>query len=139
VSRSHPDSDRKPARVAAVLQQVRAGIRQRQGELASIQDDCAQIQLRLDELRQAVVVQEPTCVSPRPVIGRLIVQVRSLGFHLFGKWYAHSLLQQQNEFNRLAADLMEDLAVEQQRLASRLRVLVRELERSSREEETDPS
>lgn len=104
-------------RVAEVLERLRAGVAQRRGEVASAGAGREELRLRLVELQRLEYVQEPVCTSPRPVVGRLLVFARKAFFHLFHKWYARPLLHQQNEFNRAASQLAQELAATQQDLA----------------------
>lgn len=64
----------------------------------------------LIELHRNEFVQEPVPVSPRPGIGRLIVFLRKVVYHLFVKWHARAALQQQNGFNQSASQLLAELA-----------------------------
>jgi outer membrane protein TolC len=132
-----PDSNRDPgsdgdrAAAAAALAALEAGVRQRRGELAALGGIGDELGVRLAELRQREFVQEPRPVSPRPGLGRLVVFVRKAFFHLFLKWHARAVLQQQNEFNQTAAGLLADLAESgraTRREVDRLRARVAELE-----------
>ncbi len=120
--------------VAATLAALEAGVRQRQGEKAALGGGGGdELGLRLAELRQREFVQEPRPVSPRPGFGRLIVALRKAAYHLFFKWHARAVLQQQNEFNQTASALLGDLAErerESRRQIERLRSRLAELERS---------
>ena len=104
-------SGRDPeADAAAALASLRAGVMQRQGELAATGRGGDDLATSLAELRRHEFVQEPQPVSPRPGLGRVIVFVRRAVYHLFGKWHARAVLQQQNEFNQAAAALIAALA-----------------------------
>lgn len=98
------------AAVAATLASLRAAVMQRQGELAAIGGGGDDLAASLAELRRHEFVQEPRPVSPRPGLGRLIVFARRAVYHLFVKWHARAVLQQQNEFNQAAAALIAALA-----------------------------
>lgn len=115
-------------RVAAVLERVRAGVRQRQAALAAIGERDEEVSLVLAELRAAEIVREPQAVSPRPVVGRALVLLRKVGFHLFVKWWVRPVLQQQNTFNQAASRLLDDLAAERRRDAERAARLARRLD-----------
>ncbi len=139
-----PDSNREPAsdgdraEAAAALAALEAAVRQRRGELAALGGVGDELGVRLAELRQREFVQEPRPVSPRPGLGRVIVFVRKAFYHLFFKWHARAVLQQQNEFNQTAAALLADLAESgraTRREVERLRARVAELE-GGREEAT---
>lgn len=103
---------------------------QRQGELAASGRGGDDLAASLAELRRHEFVQEPQPVSPRPGIGRAIVWLRRAVYHLFGKWHARAVLQQQNEFNQSVSALVARLAereretrVELARLARRIEAL----------------
>ena len=110
-------------RVAEVLQQLRAGVRQRQAELATIGAATDEARFKLVELTAKEYIQEPICVSPRPVVGRWIVFARKAFFHLLMKWYLRPVLEQQNAFNQTASRLVQDLVQSQEKLARQLREL----------------
>lgn len=103
------DSEHR-ARVAAALERVQAGVRQRRAELATVAGGREDTRLRLAELKGLEWVEEPVPTSPRPGVGRLLVFARKAFFHLFHKWYARPLLHQQNAYNRAAAALIAELA-----------------------------
>ena len=111
---------------------IEAGARQRLGERAALGGGSGdELAIRLAELRGREFVQEPQPVSPRPGIGRLLVWVRKAAYHLFFKWHARAVLQQQNEFNQAASGLVATLAErerEARRELERLRARVVELE-----------
>lgn len=124
--------------VAATLAALEAGVRQRQGERAALGGGGGdELGLRLAELRQREFVQEPQPVSPRPGLGRVIVWVRKVAYHLFFKWHARAVLQQQNELNQTVSALLGDLAErerESRRRIERLEARLAALERSAAHE-----
>jgi hypothetical protein len=105
------------ARLAATIGGLRAAVRQRQGEAATIRTGADELHGLLLELQRHEFVQEPVPVSPRPVYGRLLVFVRKAFYHLFVKWHARAVLQQQNSFNQSASRLLTELAQRQKRAA----------------------
>jgi len=107
--------------VAAVLERLRAGVRQRQAELATVNAATDEARFKLAELTAKEFIQEPMAVSPRPVIGRALVFVRKAMFHLFFKWYMRPVVEQQNAFNQTASRLVQDLLQAEERLARQLR------------------
>lgn len=118
------------AEVAEVLDRLRSSVRQRQAELTTTGSTSDELRLRLAELQSSEFVDEPVCVSPRPVVGRLLVATRKAVFHLFLKWYLRPLLMQVNRFHSVAGSLLRDLveanrrlAVENQELERRIRTL----------------
>lgn len=115
-----PDQE---ARVAEVLQQLRAGVRQRQAELATVAAGTDEARLKIVELTSKEYIREPINVSPRPVIGPLLVFARKAVFHLFLKWYLRPVVEQQNDFNQTASRLVQDLVQSQEKLARQLREL----------------
>lgn len=113
--------DDREERVARTLAQLRAGVRQRRGELATLSGGAAgrdEARLRLLEVERLEFVREPVATSPRPGVGRLLVFARKAFFHLFHKWYARPLLHQQNELNRALGQLGRELAAGQEELAA---------------------
>ena len=131
---SAPGEDRTVAgtsadatRVSEVLRRLRSAVRQRQAELATLVAESEELRLQLAELRAREYLQEPVCVSPRPVLGPILVLFRKAFFHLFMKWYLHSLLMQQNAFNQTASRLVQELFERQRRFAGHLEQLERRL------------
>ena len=110
-------------RVAEVLQQIRAGVRQRQAEVATIAAGTEEARLKLVELSSKEYIQEPITVSPRPVIGRALVFGRKAFFHLFMKWFLRPVLEQQNAFNQTASRLVQELVQSQEAQARQTREL----------------
>ncbi|HEY0781847.1 MAG TPA: hypothetical protein VGE98_05270 [Thermoanaerobaculia bacterium] len=107
------------AAVAAVLHQIRSGVRQRQAEIATLQGG-EEVKLRLLELKTLEYLDEPIAFSPRPVTGKLLVFVRKAVFHLFLKWYLRPMRERQNRFNQVASQLIGELVANQARLAEAL-------------------
>jgi len=126
-----PEPPRAGVDTAAALATLRASVQQRRAELAAVGGAGEEFAGRLAELRRREFVQEPEPVSPRPGIGRLLVLVRKVGYHLFFKWHARAVLQQQNEFNQAASSLLAALAEREREARSelgRLRARVATLE-----------
>lgn len=126
-----PLSDAERARLAATIGGLRAAVRQRQGEAATIRTGADELHGLLLELQRHEFVQEPVPVSPRPIYGRLLVFARKAFYHLFFKWHARAVLQQQNGFNQSASRLLTELAARQKRAAeegARLELRLRRLE-----------
>jgi len=76
---------------------------------------------KLAELTSKEFIQEPIAVSPRPVVGRVLVFARKAMFHLFFKWYMRPVVEQQNAFNQTASRLVQDLLQAEERLLRQLR------------------
>ncbi|HYU30542.1 MAG TPA: hypothetical protein VEW48_00130 [Thermoanaerobaculia bacterium] len=108
-------------RVDEVLQQLRAGVRQRQAELATVGAGTDEARFKLVELTSKEYIQEPIPLSPRPVVGKWLVFLRKAFFHVFMKWYMRPVLEQQNAFNQTAGRLIQDLVQGQEKLARQLR------------------
>ena len=137
-----PDSNPAPephsgpdlARLAATIGGLRAAVRQRQGESATIPTGADELHGLLLELQRHEFVQEPQPVSPRPFYGRILVFVRKSFYHLFVKWHARAVLQQQNSFNQSASRLLTELALRQKRAteeSAQLEQRLRRLEAAS--------
>ena len=131
--RSEPAADTDLARLAATIGGLRAAVRQRQGEAATVRTGADELQGLLLELQRHEFVQEPVPVSPRPIFGRLLVFVRKAFYHLFMKWHARAVLQQQNSFNQCAGRLVSELALRQKRTAEESVRLEQRLERLEQE------
>jgi len=138
-----PGNDAAPAagdaereRVAAVLDQLRAGVRQRRAELVTLGAGAAvpadgvdaDLQGKLLAVRQSEYVREPVPASHRAGLGRFIVLARKGGYKLFGKWLVRPLLEQQNAHNQAAAALLQELAESEARLLRQVRELTLRLE-----------
>lgn len=124
-----PDPERE--RVAAVIEALEAGVRQRRAERATAGADDGAARARLLEARRLEHVREPIPVSPRPVVGRLLVLARKAAYHLLFKWHARGTTEQQNAFNQATLALVEDLLAAEEAKArelARLRRRVDELE-----------
>lgn len=120
-------------RVEEVLERLRAGVRQRQAEVATISGS-ELARHKLAELSAREYVQEPIAVSPRPVLGRWIVLARKAIFHLFLKWFTRPVMEQQNSYNQTVSRLLQDLMQSNEALAQRVRELeARLLELEKRE------
>ncbi|HTQ81440.1 MAG TPA: hypothetical protein VMM92_15685 [Thermoanaerobaculia bacterium] len=110
-------------RVGEILAQVRSGVRQRQAEIAAAGTGTEEAQHKLLELKTREYVQEPLCVSPRPVLGRFLVFSRKAVFHLFMKWFSRPVLEQQNLYNQTVSRLLQELLQSAERSDRRLREL----------------
>jgi hypothetical protein len=125
--------------VADVLARLRAGVRQRRAELATVSAGTDEARFKLAELTAKEFIQEPMAVSPRPVIGRALVFLRKAMFHIVFKWYMRPVLEQQNAFNQTVGRLIQDLVQSEERLAKQLREMearLAHLERAERDGET---
>jgi len=121
-----PDPEQQQ-RVTQVLARIKAAVQQRQAERATVPADRQEARLALLELRQNEFVREPVAVSPRPVLGRLLVFLRKASYHLFFKWHARAVLAQQNAFNAAAARLVEELVRSAEALGEEVAHLSRRL------------
>jgi outer membrane murein-binding lipoprotein Lpp len=125
-------------RVAAVLEQLRSGVRQRTAEVAAVGAGADAARHRLVELASREYVEEPLPVSPRPVLGRLLVFSRKAVFHLFLKWFTRPVLEQQNGFNESASRLIQDLVKQQEGLERQVRRLAAQVEKLAAERSGAP-
>lgn len=96
-------------RVADSFDRLRSGVRQRQAELTTATGQSDEMRLRLAELQANEFIQEPVCVSPRPLIGPILVFGRKAFFHLFMKWYLRPVLMQINQFHGSVGSVVRDL------------------------------
>lgn len=129
MSDSRAEADREPP-VERILDRLQAGVRQRVAEHSTADPSGDAVSLGLSELQRAEFVEEPPCVSPRPVIGRLLVLARKAMHKLFVRWYARPVLQQQNRFNSVAATMIRELVEENRELRRRLELLQSSLRES---------
>lgn len=130
-SESPRSRDPRDESVAATLERIRSGVKQRRGELATLGERSEDRELALLELKSREFIEEPRPVSPRPVLGRFLVFARKAVYHLFAKWHARPVLQQQNAFNQTVSRLLQDLTTQVEDLSrhvDRLSRRVAELE-----------
>jgi hypothetical protein len=124
--------DRSADDVAAVVERIRAGARQRQAENAALEDELAGWPPPLEALRRYERLAEPSFDAES---GGRAVWLQKVCYHLFAKRGHRSLLRQQNEFNRQVGFALRDLCDRQQRLAERLVALERRLDTLDRTED----
>ena len=110
------------AAVAAVLERLRAGVRQRQAELACLDTGPA----ALAAARRDAVIEEPSFRVEG--IGAVRAFVERASYVLFARRQHRALLRQQNRFNRSAVLALEELHDRQQSLALELGRLTSRLE-----------
>lgn len=125
--------------VDQVLAELRAGVRQRRAEAATLPEGEA-TKSGLLSLKTHEYVREPVPFSHRPRFGRFIVLARKAFFHLFLKWFTRPVMEQQNAFNQAASRVLEDLVEARERAlreARRLEARVDELERRLSEKGDD--
>ena len=123
-------------RVAAALEELRESVRQRHGELAHAGCIGPGDLARLDRLDSKAHLVEPRPVSPRPLVGRLLVAWRRLVEVTLLRWYGRPLVEQQTDFNLAAraevAELLAELRLREgeiARLERRLAALEDRLDR----------
>lgn len=63
----------------------------------------------MDQLKAKWRVQERPFVSHVPLVGPIIARFREAWNSVSTKWYVRLLLQQQNEFNRLVVQRLQEL------------------------------
>jgi hypothetical protein len=133
MTHNHDEADSpEEIRVAEVLQQIRAGIRQRQAELAALggralSTEEKQVSQRFRDLQGQAYVRPQPFTSGAPVIGRLIVLVREMWCNVATRWYMHPILRQQNTFNQAAAQILQELSATQNDTRQRLEQLEQRL------------
>lgn len=126
MSESSPENDL----AQDVVERLRQGMRQHRAEGAALAETRAGSGLL--DLERTAYLEEPLPVSGRRWTGRLVVMTRKAVYHLFLKWYARPLLQQQNRFNHAAARRIEELVESERTLRQQIEELggrVRTLER----------
>lgn len=128
-----------PEDVTRTLERLKAGVRQRRSERAALGDGGEGAELALVELKSRELVVEPVPVSPRPGIGRLLVFLRKVFFHLGFKWYARPVRESQNAFNESASRLIQDLSRRAEELGREVERLHRRLAELEAREERDRS
>jgi hypothetical protein len=138
VPSSAPGSQASPERVAVAIERVRAGVLQRRAEAATL-DGAGAASGALLELAASEYLREPQPVSPRPLVGGLLVFLRKAMYHLIFKWWGRPLVEQQNRFNRAAAELLREQTEAAERRERRLRDLESRLQTLERQAgETPP-
>ncbi|MEO8505692.1 MAG: hypothetical protein ABI609_17480 [Acidobacteriota bacterium] len=127
-----PSEETASPRVALVMQELRSGVRQRLGELATLPAGGDAARAKLAELKAREFVREPAAFSHRPGLGRLIVFARKAVYHAFLKWFTRPVIEQQNSFNQASTALAQDLLTAQddlRREVQQLHARVAQLER----------
>lgn len=119
-----PERD-KEVQVAEVLEQIRAGVRQRQAELAAMGDraryrEKGYVEQRLRELHAKAQVRERPFASHVPLFGRLIALFRETWNSVAAKWYVRPILSQQNIFNQAVVEMTRELLEANDDLTRRL-------------------
>lgn len=125
-------SSEDEARVAAVIEQLKAGVLQRRAERATAGGAASEARFRLLEMQRHEYVRQPVPVSPRPLLGRFLVFFRKGIYHLLLKWHARGVGDQQNSFNQATVRLLDELVSSHEtwgRELARLTQRVAELER----------
>lgn len=123
--------DPAPDDVAAIVERIRAGARQRQAENSALEDELAGWPPPLEALRRYERLAEPSFDAES---GGRAVWLQKVCYHLFAKRGHRSLLRQQNEFNRQVGFALRDLCDRQRRLAESLVALERRLDALDRPE-----
>lgn len=122
----NPKAADQPAEdVAAVVERIRAGARQRQAEIAALEDELAGWPPPLEALRRYERLAEPSFDAEA---GGRAVWLQKVCYHLFAKRGHRSLLRQQNEFNRQVGFALRDICDRQRRLGERMTALERRLD-----------
>jgi hypothetical protein len=82
--------------------------------------------LLLDRLRQRSTVQEVPFHSRIPALGPLIAAFRRQWNQVSTRWYVLPMIQQQNKFNALVVNVLEQQKYDQRRLAEVLATYIGE-------------
>lgn len=101
------------ARVAEVLAQVRAGVRQRHAVQATGTEAARALHATLEDALARPTLVPPTPQSHRGWLGRPIVALKRVVYHVFLRWYLAPLVEQQNAFNRSVASALRELTARQ--------------------------
>ena len=125
-----------PGDVAAFVERIRAGARQRQAENAALEDELAGWPPPLEALRRYERLAEPSFDVES---GGRAVWLQKVFYHLFAKRGHRSLLRQQNEFNRQVGLALRDLCERQRRLGDRMTALAGRLDAQDRTGEDIPA
>ncbi|HVR29844.1 MAG TPA: hypothetical protein VMS86_09975 [Thermoanaerobaculia bacterium] len=112
--------------VAEVLERLRAGVRQRQAELACLDEQRGDLPAALAAVRRDAVLEEPSWRIEGASALRTFLERAS--YALLGRRQHRSLISQQSRFNRSAELALEDLHARQKALERDLRRLERRLE-----------
>jgi hypothetical protein len=85
---------------------------------------------RLERLREDVrklesktLIKQQPFVSHAPVIGSLIVKIRTFWNWMSTKWYALPLIRQQNDYNMIVSQTMRDFVAATESLSQSMRDL----------------
>ena len=116
----HPGAAPDGARVAEVLAQVRAGVRQRHAVAATGTETAQSLRVMLEGTLATPILVPPTPVSHRRWLGRPIVAAKRFVYRCFMRWYLAPLIEQQNAFNRSVAAALRELMARQRELQREL-------------------
>jgi hypothetical protein len=105
--------------VAALLERLRAGVRQRQAELACLDEQRGELPAFLAAVRRDGVFEEPSFRAEGA--GALRAFVERAGYVLFARRQHRALLRQLNRFNRSVELALVELHVRNDALAAELR------------------
>ena len=104
--------------VADVLERFRAGARQRQAELACLDEELGRLPETLAAVRRQMDLEEPSV--HREGGSAPIHFIQKVVYHLFSRRHHLSILRQQSRFNRSVALALEDIYSRQRRLSEAL-------------------
>jgi hypothetical protein len=120
--------DRKPGddAVGEVLDRLRAGVRQRQAELACLDEQRGDLPAYLAAVKNAAVLEEPSFRTEG--VGALRSFLERAAYVLFARRQHRALLRQQNRFNRSVEVALGEIHSRQDALSNDLRRLADRLE-----------
>jgi hypothetical protein len=122
---SEPERSTEPdASVAAVLEGLRAGVRQRQAELACLDQQRGDLPGFLAAVRSEAILEEPSFRTEG--IGALRSFLERAAYVLFARRQHRALLRQQNRFNRSVQLALEELHARQEAMSRDLRRMAEE-------------
>ena len=124
----NPGAGDHEQRVERVMALVRAGVRQRQAELATIDKRMRELPASIVRLNSVKYLEEPVCSSHRPIVGHVIVLAKQAVYQLFMKWHLRSVRQQQNAFNQTLVRAMLDVVERQKDLAHAIDQLAKKVD-----------
>jgi hypothetical protein len=129
------DTGAPPARdgeIAEVFERLRAGVRQRQAELACLDQQSGELPAFLAAVRREATLVEPSFRTEGA--GALRSFVERAFYVLFARRQHRTLLAQQNRFNRNVELALSELHGTGQRLASELRAALAREDAGARED-----
>ncbi|NLE45501.1 MAG: hypothetical protein GX620_12340 [Chloroflexi bacterium] len=102
--------------VTELLEQIKAGMLQRRGEIAAIREERRQWMRQREQIRQYLgilahmgQVEEKPFTSQVPVLGPVIAAFRTLWNNVSTRWYVLPMFHQQRLFNQAVVEVLRSL------------------------------